>query len=289
MSESGGRRGLGRGLSALLADVEPEPSVEGPKSDRLVPIEAVEPNPDQPRKHFHKEALEELAASIGRHGIIQPILVRPSGDGGYQIVAGERRWRAAQIAQLHEVPIVVRELSDTDALEVAIIENIQRSDLDPVEEAAGYKQLVDRFGHTQEELAEVLGRSRSHIANMLRLLNLPKEVQDFLSSGQLTAGHARALITAEDPVSLARTAVARGMTVRQVEAMAKGRMAPAADEPKTAKDADTESLEADLSAAVGAKVSIDHRARGGGRLVIRYKDVEHLDALCGMLTRRSPS
>ncbi len=283
MSETSGRRGLGRGLSALLADVEPAKAEAG--SDRRVPIEALQPNPEQPRKSFPQDALEELATSIGRHGIIQPIVVRALAGGNYQIVAGERRWRAAQIAQLHEVPIVLREMSDTDVIEVAIVENIQRADLDPIEEASGYRQLVDRFGHTQEELAEVLGRSRSHIANTLRLLNLPDEVRQMLIAGQLTAGHARALITAEDPVGIARQVVARDLTVRQTEALAKGRAMQRGKASRSERSADTDALESDLTAAIGAKVSIEHGTRGSGKLVIRYADMEQLDDLCARIGR----
>ena len=275
----GGRRGLGRGLSALLAEVEP--AEEGARPDRTVPIEALSPNPDQPRKSFPREALEELAASIGRHGIIQPIVVRRVADGGYQIVAGERRWRAAQIARVHEVPIVVREMSDTDVLEVAIVENVQRADLDPIEEAMAYRQLVDRFGHTQEELAAVLGRSRSHIANMLRLLLLPEDVREMLVQGKLTMGHARTLVTVPDASNMARQIVARGLTVRQAEALAnddRSSRAPArAPAPRTQRDADTELLEREVSATLSAKVAIQHGSRGSGKIVLRYKDLEHLE------------
>jgi ParB family chromosome partitioning protein len=261
-----------------LAEVEP--AEEGARPDRTVPIEALTPNPDQPRKSFPKEALEELATSIGRHGIIQPIVVRQAPDGGYQIVAGERRWRAAQIAQVHEVPIVVREMSDTDVLEVAIVENVQRADLDPIEEAMAYRQLVDRFGHTQEELAAVLGRSRSHIANMLRLLLLPKDVREMLVDGRLTMGHARTLVTVPDASGLARQIVSRGLTVRQAEALAnEGRASasPARPARRTGRDADTDMLEREVAAATGAKVAIQHGSRGSGKIVLRYKDVEHLD------------
>ena len=276
----GGRRGLGRGLSALLAEVEP--AKEGARPDRTVPVEALSPNPDQPRKSFPKEALEELATSIGRHGIIQPIVVRRAPDGGYQIVAGERRWRAAQIAQVHEVPIVVREMSDTDVLEVAIVENVQRADLDPIEEAMAYRQLVDRFGHTQEELAAVLGRSRSHIANMLRLLLLPEDVREMLVSGKLTMGHARTLVTVPDASGLARQIVARGLSVRQAEALANEDRSPGGASRRTPqrrdeRSADTEMLEREVAAATGAKVAIQHGSRGSGKIVLRYKDVEHLD------------
>ncbi|TVR47558.1 MAG: ParB/RepB/Spo0J family partition protein, partial [Rhodobacteraceae bacterium] len=198
------RRGLGRGLSALMAEVTP-PAEEGGADDRgrtqRLPIEQLRPNPDQPRRHFDETALAELAASIREKGVIQPLIVRPRDDM-FEIVAGERRWRAAQRAQVHDVPVVIREFSDTEVLEIAIIENIQRTDLNPIEEAMGYRALIERFGHTQEKLSEAMGKSRSHIANLMRLLSLPDDVQTMLREGRLTAGHARALITAADPSPL---------------------------------------------------------------------------------------
>ena len=215
MADSKKNRGLGRGLSALMADVGPEPTntVTTPaRPDLVVPIEKVFPNPDQPRRSFTDEHLQDLSASIKAKGIIQPLIVRKRANGKdeYEIVAGERRWRAAQMAQLHEIPILVRDFTDTEVLEVAIIENIQRADLNPVEEAAGYRQLMDKFGHTQEKLAEELGKSRSHIANLMRLLQLPSDVQDMLVDGKLSAGHARALITSDDPSALAKQVVQQG-------------------------------------------------------------------------------
>ncbi|WP_375687886.1 ParB/RepB/Spo0J family partition protein [Pseudooceanicola sp. LIPI14-2-Ac024] len=287
-------RGLGRGLSALMADVTPEEGVATPASPRAhdmrLPIEAIAPNPDQPRRRFTPEQLEELAASIKEKGVIQPLIVRRKqrGDAEYEIVAGERRWRAAQMAQLHEVPVVLRDFDDVEVLEIAIIENIQRADLNPVEEAAGYRQLMDKFGHTQEKLAEALGKSRSHIANLLRLLNLPEEVQEMLKDGRLSMGHARALITAENPAELARKVVRDGLSVRQTEKLAKGQIevpeAPRAPRAAVEKDADTRALEADLSAATGMKVSIDHSAGGeAGQVTIRYADFEGLDAICRLL------
>ena len=221
-------RGLGRGLSALMADVapkaeEPVSSAEVSRSDRSVPIELVFPNPDQPRRTFDEEKLDELTESIKSKGIFQPLIVRqrPGNQQQFEIVAGERRWRAAQRAKLHQVPVIVREFTDTEVLEIAIIENIQRADLNPVEEAAGYRQLMDRFGHTQEKLAEALGKSRSHIANLLRLLNLPDDVQGYLVSGQLSAGHARALITSDHPSELAKKIIAGGLSVRETERLVK--------------------------------------------------------------------
>ncbi|OCX65336.1 chromosome partitioning protein ParB [Thioclava sp. SK-1] len=289
MNKRNERRGLGRGLSALMADVNVETSgSEMPRRpESFIPIERIEPNPDQPRRTFVQEKLEELAASIREKGVIQPLIVRkhPTKDDHYEIVAGERRWRASQLAQLHELPVIVREFTDTEVLEVAIIENIQRDDLNPLEEALGYRQLMDRFGHTQERMAEALSKSRSHIANLLRLLQLPEEVQTYLREGQLTAGHARAMITAADPIKLAKDAVAKGMSVREVERLAKGPKPTTSRPrgPKTEKDADTRALEGDLTATLGMKVEINHKGEEGGEFVIRYKDLEELDLICQVL------
>ncbi|WP_298806122.1 ParB/RepB/Spo0J family partition protein [uncultured Lentibacter sp.] len=286
-------RGLGRGLSALMAEMPREsgsPKAAVERSDLMVPIEQIKPNPDQPRRHFETEALIDLAESIREKGVIQPIIVRPypGQEGVYQIVAGERRWRASQKAQLHQVPVIIREFDDIEVLEVAIIENIQRADLNPVEEARGYRQLIDKFGHTQEKLAQALGKSRSHIANQMRLLALPDEVLTLLNTGALTAGHARALITAENPVLLAREIVKKGLSVRGAEQLVKKESAPA-PKPRPArtldKDADTLALEADLSAALGMKVSLNHAAGGeSGQLTIRYDTLDALDALCAKLS-----
>ncbi len=287
-------RGLGRGLSALMADVAPEePRLGGAekprKADQLVPIEQIVPNPDQPRRTFTPADLDELAASIKEKGIIQPLILRKTAGGAhaFEIVAGERRWRAAQMAQLHEVPALVRDYTDTEALEIAIIENIQRADLNAVEEAAGYRELMDRFGHTQEKLAEALGKSRSHIANMLRLLTLPADVQELLRTGKLSAGHARALVTADDPSGLARVVVAKGLSVREVERLAKKPVAESKKKRPAApsrKDADTIALEGDLSAALGLKVVIDHKpGQEVGAVTIRYQSLEELDDICRKL------
>ncbi len=286
------RRGLGRGLSALMADVAPEPTqAEGSTSaDRNVPIEQIFPNPDQPRRSFTEDAMEELADSIRTKGVIQPLIVRPNPrrEGTFEIVAGERRWRASQMAQLHELPVIVREFDDIEVLEVAIIENIQRADLNPVEEAAGYRQLMDRFGHTQEKLSHALGKSRSHIANLMRLLTLPDDVIDLVRTGALTAGHARALVTSENPSALAHEIVRKGLSVREAEALvkkAKPDGKPKARRQSLEKDADTRALENDLSAALGLKVSIDHsRANGAGAVSIKYKSLEDLDDLCAKLS-----
>ena len=287
------KRGLGRGLSALMADVaESETNTPATRTaDQTVPIEQIHPNPDQPRKRFDASMLDDLVASIKEKGVLQPLIVRPSKDG-FEIVAGERRWRAAQQAQLHSLPVIVREFTDTEVLEVAIIENIQRADLNPVEEAAGYKQLMDRFGHTQEKMAEALGKSRSHIANLLRLLQLPQSVQGYLTDGTLSAGHARALITADDPESLAKKVIAGGLSVRATEALVKKSTQPdnakgqtSTRAPQTEKDADTRALEADLSAATGVKVTLTHKPDGeSGQMTLSYQSLEQLDDLCRKLS-----
>ncbi len=283
------RRGLGRGLSALMSDIDPTPArkADAPtrKTEVFIPVDRISPNPNQPRRNFTEDALKELAASIRQKGIIQPLILRrdPRNADGYEIVAGERRWRAAQRAQLHEVPAIVRNLDDTQVLEIAIIENIQRADLNAVEEAAGYRQLMDRFGHTQEKLAEALGKSRSHIANLLRLLTLPETVLDLLRESKLSAGHARALVTAHDPIGLAQQVVKKGLSVRQTEALARGEAAARStnDNGAPAKDADTKALEKDLSAALGMPVSIKSLPGAiSGAVTIRYKDLEQLDEVC---------
>ncbi|MGB0798200.1 MAG: ParB/RepB/Spo0J family partition protein [Planktomarina sp.] len=288
------QRGLGRGLSALMADIEPGPTQSMPERsgqlDRLVPIEQITPNPDQPRRTFVEQDLQDLSESIRSKGIIQPLIVRPhpTTTGSFQIVAGERRWRAAQLAQLHELPVVVREFSDRDVLEIAIIENIQRSDLNPIEEALGFKQLMEKFGHTQEQMAEALGKSRPYIANGLRLLNLPTDIQDLVVGGRLSSGHARALITAENASALAQIVVAKGLSVRETEKLVKQGLAPKQannSQGRVEKDADTKALEGDLSAALKMLVTVDHNAgQDGGSVTIRYKTLEQLDDLCRLLS-----
>ncbi|MEM7076959.1 MAG: ParB/RepB/Spo0J family partition protein [Pseudomonadota bacterium] len=299
MGEKKSKRGLGRGLSALMSDVaEANPAQENtPKpSDRRVPIERIEPNPDQPRRAFDEASLQDLAASIREKGIIQPLIVRPNPrrSDGFEIVAGERRWRAAQIAQVHDIPVLIRDFDDTETLEIAIIENIQRADLNPVEEAAGYAQLMDKFGHTQEKLAVALGKSRSHIANSVRLLHLPEEVLAMLRDGRLSSGHARALITLDDPVSAAHEIVKNGLSVRQAELLAKKAAPgetgdrPARERPET-KDADTRALENDLTASLGMSVRLRHKAgTAGGTLTISYDSFDALDDLCRLLTTTGP-
>ena len=285
------RRGLGRGLSALLADVNLSEQVtdEAPRPTLTLPVERVQPNPNQPRREFNPEALDQLAQSIRQKGIVQPLIVRSIGqDGQFEIVAGERRWRAAQIAGLHEVPVVVRDFDDVEVLEIAIIENIQREDLNPIEEAMAYRQLIERFGHTQEKLAEALSRSRSHVTNLLRLLTLPDPVQDMLRKGELSAGHARALITAPDPAVLASQVVRRGLSVRETEKLAKtaGTKPQARTSRRLEKDADTRAIEADLSANLRMTVRIEHRGMDeGGVLSISYRTLEDLDLLCDVLSK----
>ncbi|MEO1107336.1 MAG: ParB/RepB/Spo0J family partition protein [Pseudomonadota bacterium] len=290
-------RGLGRGLSALMADVTQDGDGRTPaeprRPDMTVPIEKLKANPDQPRRTFMPEQLNELAASVKEKGIIQPLIVRSIGDGAYEIVAGERRWRAAQMAQLHDIPVIIRDFDDTEVLEVAIIENIQRADLNAVEEAAGYKQLMDRFGHTQEKMAEALGKSRSHIANLLRLLSLPMDVQTLVIEGKLSAGHARALITAENASELAKLVVKDGLSVRATEALVKKQQqgdtpltAPQSRNLTAGKDADTRALEKDLSAILAMKVVINHKpGTESGQVVLTYENLDQLDDLCAKLSR----
>lgn len=297
MMERKPTRGLGRGLSALMADINIAPGqveANGPPTRRtdMLPVDQIRPNPDQPRRNFVEEDLADLAESIKAKGILQPLIVRPSqGQSGYEIVAGERRWRAAQIAKIHEVPVLIRDLSDTEVLEIAIIENIQRADLNPIEEAQAFRQLMDRFGHTQEKLAEALSKSRSYIANLLRLLSLPEDVRAHVISGKLSAGHARALITTPDPSKLAREVIDRGLSVRETENLVKRAANPispprsAGERQSAAKDADTIALERDLIANLGMQVSILHEPGGErGEIRIRYNTLDDLDFLCQALS-----
>jgi ParB family chromosome partitioning protein len=295
-----GRRGLGRGLSALLGENEVSATLDlnaprpaGTGWTHMVPIELLHANPDQPRKVFAEAELDELAVSIREKGVIQPLLVRPTGAGGeYEIVAGERRWRAAQRAGVHELPVVIRTLADGEVLEIGIIENVQRVDLNPIEEALAYKQLMERFGRTQDAVAEVVGKSRPHVANALRLLNLPEAVQGYVLQGQLTAGHARAVLASGDPVTLARQVIDHNLSVRQAEALAKkagsapGGQGPRAKAPghTGGKDADTVALENDLSDALGLTVEILDK-EGAGEVRIQYATLEQLDEVCRRLSR----
>jgi len=260
-----------------------------PQSALTAPIDQVYPNPDQPRRTFDEQALADLTASISEKGIIQPLIVRPkqSKDGKFEIVAGERRWRAAQAAQLHEVPIIVRVFDDLEVLEVAIIENIQRSDLNAIDEAAGYKQLMEKFGRTQEEMGQALGKSRSHIANAVRLLSLPSQVQALLSDGRLSAGHARTLVGHPDAEELAREIVKRGLSVRDAEKLTKQTKAPKArtSAPTKEKDADTAQIEADLSAQLNMRVNISHSSgQENGQVTLHYKNLDQLDDLLRLLS-----
>ncbi len=290
MSDNGTRNRLGRGLAALIGDVESAPAAPAGdhlRGQRRLPVAFLRPNPRNPRKAFGAADLEDLTASVREKGVVQPILVRPveGAVDSYEIVAGERRWRAAQGAGLHDVPVVVRELSDKEALELAIVENVQRQDLNALEEAIGYQQLIDGYGYSQNELAEVIGKSRPHIANTLRLLKLPEEVQAFLREGKLTAGHARALVTLDDPVAAARRIVEAGLNVRDVEAL--GHSAPrkktaGAGGRQPAKDADTRALEKSLTDRIGLAVTIDHKA-SGGKVTVSYKTLEQLDDICRRL------
>jgi ParB family chromosome partitioning protein len=287
------RKGLGRGLAALLGE-DTEPAVAAhvpPKGVRTLPIEHLKPGRFQPRRRMDDAPIQELAKSIAAKGILQPILARKAQDGldSYEIIAGERRWRAAQLAGLHEVPVVVKDLSDAEALEVALIENLQRQDLTPLEEADGYKRLMDEFAHTQEKLAETVGKSRSHVANMMRLLGLPDAVKDMLQSGELTAGHARALLTAPDPIHLAREIARRGLSVREAERLAGAVARKTAGRKAAAKDADTRALERDLAAKLGLKVEIRHRGTQGGTLTVHYTMLEQLDDVIERLGRGGPA
>ncbi|PWG17059.1 ParB/RepB/Spo0J family partition protein [Salibaculum griseiflavum] len=293
MSENKTRaRGLGRGLSSLMSDVvTQEPTAtDGPVSktnpDRTVPIERIRPNPEQPRRSFDEGALAELADSIRAKGVIQPLIVRETDDSMYEIVAGERRWRAAQKAGLHELPVLVRDLSDTEVLEFAIIENIQRADLNAVDEATGYRQLMDRFDRTQEDIASALGKSRSHIANLLRLLTLPQDVQAFVVDGRLSAGHARALVGKENALDLARKIIKDGLSVRQVEKLASAKRKNKAPQPQAVeKDADTKQIEKELAAHLGMPVQIDHASGAeNGKLTLKYRDLAQLDDLLRLLS-----
>lgn len=284
MARDGGKGNLGRGLDALLGD-DPGRPADGADARiaRMTPIETLQPGRHQPRRHFPEAEIEELAASIRELGILQPLLVRAMDDppGGYEIIAGERRWRAAQRAQLHEVPVIERQLTDAEALEIALVENLQREDLSPIDEAEGYKRLADEFGHTQEDLARALGKSRSHVANMLRLLNLPRAVRSLLDGGDITPGHARALLGARDPAKTAKAVVRRGLNVRQTERLIQKENAPAGTAARPGagtpgKDVDTIALERDLAALLGLRVEITPAGEGGS-LTVRYDTLEQLD------------
>ena len=278
MNSSISKKGLGRGLSSLMGDTSDDlMQTESVNQETKISIANLKPSPSQPRRLFDKKSINELAESIKSKGLVQPILVRPSPTevGKYEIIAGERRWRAAQIAQLHEVPAVVRQLDDVEALEIAIIENVQRSDLSPIEEAAGYKRLIENHGHTQEVLGEIVGKSRSHIANILRLLSLPRSIQDMITEGKISSGHARAIMNSAFPEQLANKIVKENLSVREVENLVKSKKSIV--KKVRLKDPDTIDLENTLSAKIGLNVNIEHKGKKGGVIKIDYKTLDQLD------------
>lgn len=289
MNDDPSKKRLGRGLAALIGEIDrPAEERKVPiSSERNVPIEFVTRNPRNPRRMFSEVELEDLAQSIKEHGVVQPIVVRPAPNepDRFELIAGERRWRASQRAGVDKIPVIIRDVDDRVALEIAIVENVQRADLNAVEEAMGYQQLIDNHDYTQNDLAQVIGKSRSHVANTLRLLKLPQRVQDFISDGALSAGHARSLITMEDPTALAERVVKEGLSVRQVEALSQARNGGEPKPNKSApveKDADTKALEKLLSDVTGMKVEINHRERGG-EVKVRYSSLEQLDEICRRL------
>ncbi|MDF0697413.1 ParB/RepB/Spo0J family partition protein [Rhizobium sp. MC63] len=293
MNDDISKRRLGRGLAALIGEMDQPVPVEAERTvsaDRMIPIEFVSRNPRNPRRFFDDTELHDLASSIRQHGIVQPIVVRTMERDRYEIIAGERRWRAAQLAGLIEIPVIIRDVDDKTALEIAIVENVQRADLNPLEEALGYEQLIAEYGYTQNDLGEIIGKSRSHVANSLRLLKLPDPVRDLLAAGSLSAGHARALVSTPDPASLARTIVAKGMSVRDAEKLAQNNIKAQSVPQQTAlrrdqKDSDTLALERTLSDALGLDVSINHKT-SGGQIKISYKSLEQLEEVCRLLERR---
>ena len=298
-SKAAPRRPLGRGLSALLGDVNRDVSIsgdtrtderqDGNRSVRMIEISRIAPHPEQPRRHFDEQALLELAESIRTRGIIQPIIVRPVSGDRYQIVAGERRWRAAQKAQLHQIPAIVREFSEAETLEIALVENIQREDLNAIEEAQAYRSLITQFHHSQDALARIVGKSRSHIANLIRLLDLPADVQDLVMVGQLSMGHGRALIGAADCSTLAKTIATKGLSVRETERLVResrdgGRSAARSSSAQsTSRDPDLVAMEQHLTDLLGLKVGINHE-NGKGALTLQYSSLEQLDMICQKLT-----
>ncbi|WP_293798525.1 ParB/RepB/Spo0J family partition protein [uncultured Bosea sp.] len=291
MAEEQGRSRLGRGLAALIGDVGDEiGAIERARGQRRVPVEFLRPSARNPRRNFVEEDLEDLTTSIRERGILQPIIVRsiPGMMDAYEIIAGERRWRAAQRAELHDVPVILVEADDREALEIAIVENVQRTDLNAIEEAAGYERLIAEFGYTQNDLARVIGKSRSHVANTLRLSKLPEPVRKLVSEGAVSAGHARALLSVSDPEFMAQKIIDEGLSVRDIERIvqdeARGEIKSAApSKPKAVKDPDTRALEKALEEALGLSISIGHKANGSGEVKIGYKTLEQLDALCHRL------
>jgi ParB family chromosome partitioning protein len=290
MAEEQGRSRLGRGLAALIGDVGEEiGALERARGQRRVPVEFLRPSARNPRRSFAEEDLEELTASVRERGILQPIIVRAIVGmlDAYEIIAGERRWRAAQRAGLHDVPVILVEADDREALEIAIVENVQRTDLNAIEEAAGYEQLIAEFNYTQADLARVIGKSRSHVANTLRLSKLPPSVRQMVSDGAVSAGHARALLSVSDPELMARKIVDEGLSVRDIERIvqeeSRGETKSISSKPRVEKDPDTRAVEKALEEALGLSVSISHRATGSGEVKISYKTLEQLDALCRRL------
>jgi ParB family transcriptional regulator, chromosome partitioning protein len=294
MSDDTTRKRLGKGLAALIGELDsPQPSraefeVKSATGAVDAAISLISPNPANPRRMFRDEELSDLADSIRAHGVVQPVIVRPAPGkpGSYELIAGERRWRAAQRAGLERIPVIIKQVDDKTALELAIVENVQRADLNAIEEAAGYQQLVDQYQYSQNDLAQVIGKSRSHVANTLRLMRLPESVRGFIIDGSLSAGHARALITANDPEGLARRIMAEGLSVRDIERLAQSPSQQAsAPKAKAEKDADLKALEASLSDSIGLKVSIDHGSRGG-TVTISYKTLEQLDSITALLRQK---
>lgn len=296
MNDDNSKRRLGRGLAALIGEMDQLPAADigarpAVNPDRLVPIEFVGRNPRNPRRYFDESELQDLASSIRQHGIVQPVVVRTTADNRFEIIAGERRWRAAQLAGLTEIPVIIRDVDDRTALEIAIVENVQRSDLNPLEEAMGYELLIADHGYTQNDLGEIIGKSRSHVANSLRLLKLPEPVREMLASGTLSAGHARALIPTSDPIALAKAVVAKGMSVRDAERLAQNDIKAMSDPNHGQavrgheKDADTLALERTLSDVLGLDVTVNHKG-SGGQLRIAYKTLEQLEEICRLLERR---
>ncbi|GIU67664.1 ParB/RepB/Spo0J family partition protein [Candidatus Phycosocius spiralis] len=289
-AESRTPRGLGRGLSALIGEAETSHAglVRGDIGTREIGLDLIVRNKSQPRRQFHEDELQTLAESLKQHGILQPLLLRPleNGSGKYEIVAGERRWRAAQLAGLHSVPALIRNFDDLTTLEVSIVENVQRADLNPIEEAMAFQQLVERFGRTQQAIADAIGRSRAHVSNTIRLLTLPESVQNLVKTGEISAGHARAIIQAPDPFVAARLIIDQGLSVRDAEKLASNR------DPKMGRttrstsqaDADSKALAHDLSVALGLEVGLTHKNGAGGALTIHYRSLEQLDDLCRRLT-----
>ena len=274
------------GRPALVAVGEPQRAVN---ADRTIPIEFIARSQRNPRRHFDENELQDLAASIRQHGIVQPVVVRTVEVNRYEIIAGERRWRAAQLAGFTDVPVIVRDVDDRTALELAIVENVQRSDLNPLEEAMGYEQLIAEHGYTQNDLGEIIGKSRSHVANSLRLLKLPDPVRDMLADGSLSAGHARALVSTSDPATLAKTIVSKGLSVRDAERLAQNDIKSQGDvaekRPAGEKDSDTIALERSLSDALGLDVKISHKG-GSGQIRIGYRTLEQLEAVCRLLEQK---